>query len=140
MGLILDTSALVALERSSGTDRPLALQPSETYALPAIVWAEALVGVRLAADAQRAARRLARLESIRRVTGIEDFTPLTAEHYADIHSELTHAGRLIPQNDIAVAATARTLGFGVLVGPADEAHFRSIAGLEIHVLGVSDPD
>jgi len=47
---------------------------------------------------------------------------------------------LIPQNDIAVAATARTLGFGVLVGPADEAHFRSVAGLEVRVLGASDPE
>lgn len=139
MGLILDTSALVALERFSGTNHPLALPPNEVYALPAIVWAEALVGVRLAADAPRAARRLARLEAIRRVTGIEDFTPLTAEHYADIHSELSRAGRLIPQNDLAVAATARSLGFGVLVGPADEAHFRSVRGLDLRVLGISDP-
>lgn len=135
MGLILDTSALVALERFAGSEQPLALQPEETYALPAIVWAEALVGVRLAADASRAARRLARLEAIRRVAGIEDFTPLVAEHYADIHSELSRAGSLIPQNDIAVAATARTLGFGVLVGPSDEAHFRAVADLDVLVLG-----
>jgi len=131
MGLILDTSALVALERSGGD---LALAPAETYALPAIVWAEALMGVRLAMTATRAARRLARLEAIRKVTGIEDFTPLVAEHYADIFSELSRQGRLIPQNDLAVAATARALGFGVLVGPADEAHFREVDGLDVRVL------
>jgi len=135
VGLILDTSALVALERAVGGKFPLALEPDETYALPAIVWAEALVGVRLAVDASRAARRLARLEAVRRVTGIEDFTPLVAEHYADIFSELSLAGHLIPQNDIAVAATARTLGFGVLVGPADESHFRQVPGLDVRVLG-----
>lgn len=134
MGLILDTSALVALERSIGTDAPLPLQSDETYALPAIVWAEALIGVRFASDATRAARRLARLEAIRKVTGIEDFTPVVAEHYADIFSDLSRRGRLIPQNDIAVAATARTLGFGVLVGPADEAHFRQVPELEVRVL------
>jgi len=26
------------------------------------------------------------------------------------------------------------LGFGVLVGPADEAHFRRVPGLRVHVL------
>jgi len=135
VGLILDTSALVAWERSLGTPQPLTLQPEETYALPAIVWAEALIGVRLAADAARAARRLARLEAIRRVTGIEAFTPDIAEHYADIFAELSRNGRLIPQNDIAVAATARSLRFGVLVGPGDEAHFREVAGLTVQCLG-----
>ncbi len=134
MGLILDTSALVALERSAGTEAPLSLPPEEAYALPAIVWAEALIGVRLAADAPRAARRLARLEAIRKVTGIEDFTPLVAEHYADVFVELSRASTLIPQNDMAVAATARALGFGVLVGPDDEAHFRRVSGLEVIVL------
>ncbi len=134
MGLIIDTSALVALERSAGTDHPLALDAEEQYALPAIVWAEALVGVRMAPDASRAARRLARLEAIRKVTGIEDFSPLTAEHYADIFSELSKSGMLIPQNDIAVAATARALGFGVLVGTADEAHFRRVPDLVVRVL------
>jgi predicted nucleic acid-binding protein len=138
MGLILDTSALVALERSAGSDHPLSLRPDVRYFLPAIVWAEALVGVRLAADAPRAARRMARLEAIRRVAGIEDFTPVVAEHYADIHSELLRDGRLIPQNDIAVAATARALGSGVLVGPTDENPFRSIRGLEVEVLGAPE--
>ncbi len=41
---------------------------------------------------------------------------------------------MIPQNDIAVAATARCLGCGVLVGPKDEVHFRRITGLEVRVL------
>ncbi len=134
MGLIIDTSALVALERSLGTAQPLALEPEEIYALPAIVWAESLTGVRLASDASRAARRLARLEAIRKVTGIEDFTPLVAEHYADIFSELSKAGHLIPQNDMAVAATARSLNFGVLVGPNDEVLFRRVTELEVQVL------
>lgn len=137
MGLILDTSALIALERSADTKSPLFLEPEEIYAIPAIVWAECLVGVRLASDASGAARRLARLEAIRRLTDIEDFTPVVAEHYADIFSELSKLGLLIPQNDIAVAATARSLQFGVLVGPADEAHFRRVPGLDVRVLAAA---
>ena len=102
--------------------------------MSAVVWAEALAGVRLADTAARATRRLARLEALRRVMGVEPFTAETAEHHADIFAELTHAAAMIPQNDIAVAATARCLGCGVLVGPRDEEHFRRIAGLEVKVL------
>ena len=35
-------------------------------------------------------------------------------------SGLSEHGALIPQNDMAVAATCRALGYGVLVGPRDE--------------------
>ena len=135
MGLILDTSAIVAWERGQATGAAAALDPSEVYALPAIVWAELLVGVRMAANARRAAQRLARLEAIRRMTGVEPFSAEIAEHYADIFFELSEKGRLIPQNDIAVAATARALRFGVLVGPNDEAHFREIPALDVRVFG-----
>jgi len=135
MGLMLDTSALVALERSALTENRFSLESSEVYALPVIVWAEAMAGVRMAKDATRAARRLARMEAIRRITGIIDFNPIVAEHYADIFHELSQKGKLIPSNDISVAATARAHGFGVLVGPKDEAHFRRIQDLEVRVLG-----
>ncbi|NBB80387.1 MAG: PIN domain-containing protein [Verrucomicrobia bacterium] len=134
MGLILDTSALIALERFRAEPDRVTLDSNEIYVLPAIVWAEALVGVRMAADSSKAARRLARLEAIRRVTGVEDFSDVVAEHYADIFSELSRSGILIPQNDIAVAATARRLDFGVLVGPQDEAHFRRVPNLDVQVL------
>jgi tRNA(fMet)-specific endonuclease VapC len=134
MGLILDTSALVSWERAIAAGQVMELPGDEELIMPAVVWAEALAGVRLADSATRAARRLARLEALRRVMGVEPFTAETAEHYADIFAELTQAGAMIPQNDIAVAATARCLGCGVLVGARDEAHFRRVSGLEIMVL------
>lgn len=134
MGLVLDTSALVQLERALAAGRPGDLPWDEPLAVPAIVWAEALIGVRLADSAARAARRRAHLEVVRLHADIEPFTAEIAEHYADIFAELSAAGGLIPQNDIAVAATCRALKFGVLVGAADEAHFRRIANLRVHVL------
>lgn len=134
MGLILDTSALVAWERALHAGMTVVLDEHEELVMPAVVWAEALAGVRLADSAQRAARRMARLEAMRRVMGIEPFTAETAEHHADIFAELTLSGSMIPQNDITVAATARSLGCGVLVGPKDEAHFRRINGLDVRVL------
>jgi predicted nucleic acid-binding protein len=134
MGLILDTSALIAWERAENAGQTIALGGDQQLIMPAVVWAEALAGVRLADSAARAVRRLARLEAMRRLMGIEPFTAETAEHHADIFAELTQSGTMIPQNDIAVAATARCLDCGVLVGPKDEAHFRRVAGLEIRIL------
>lgn len=134
MGLILDTSAIIALERASSSGRAFEIGEDEELVLPAIVWAEALTGVRRADSAMRAAKRMSFLEKIRRRVGVEPFTEETAEHFADIYAELAAGGLMIPQNDIAVAATARSLGFGVLVGPKDEVHFRRIEGLEVRVL------
>ncbi|MCC5789010.1 MAG: type II toxin-antitoxin system VapC family toxin [Opitutales bacterium] len=133
MGLILDTSALIAWERSGYGNLPEASFGEERIHLPAIVWAEALIGVRMAPNAHRAATRLARLQAIRRILGIEPFSDVVAEHYADIFFTLSQAGQLIPQNDIQVAATARSLKAGVLIGPNDEAHFGRIPGLRIEI-------
>jgi predicted nucleic acid-binding protein len=134
MGLVLDTSALVELERLLPRDPPDNLPWEEELILPAVVWAEALAGVRLADTPLRAAQRRARLESLRAQVPIEPFSAETAEHYADIFAELMQSGQMIPQNDIAVAATARSARFGVLAGPKDEKHFQRVRGLTVRVL------
>lgn len=134
MGLALDTSALVELERLLPQGSPDDLPWEEDLILPAIVWAEALAGVRLADTALRAAQRRARLETLRTHVPIEPFSAEIAEHYADIFAELMQSGQMIPQNDIAVAATARAAGFGVLSGPRDEKHFHRVPGLTVKVL------
>jgi len=55
----------------------------------------------------------------------------TAERWADLFATLQRAGSLIPANDLTVAATALQVGFGVLVGPRDEAHFRRVPLLRV---------
>lgn len=137
MGLVLDTSALVEIERLAAGELPSDLPLNEHVIVPAIVWAEALVGVRLADTAARAARRRARLEALRLATSVEPFTAEIAEHYADIFAELMKRGTLIPQNDIAVAATARAAGFTLLCGPRDEKHFRAVKHLKVQVMRAS---
>lgn len=134
MGLVIDTSALVELERMLPGQPSGDLPWDETLVLPAIVWAEALAGVRLADTPLRAAQRRARLETLRGNLTIEPFSAEIAEHYADIFAELMQSGNMIPQNDIAVAATARSAGFGVLAGPRDERHFQRVPGLTVKVL------
>lgn len=57
-----------------------------------------------------------------------------------ISAELSRTGSLIPQNDIAVAATCRSLGCGVPVGPNDEELFRRVPALDVHVISAEPPD
>ena len=136
MGIVIDTSAIVALERGK-LDFKEALAPlaDDQVVIPMIVWAELLVGVRLAKSPQMASRRRAHLERILLALSIVEFDAEIAEHYADIYVECQETGQMIPQNDMAVAATARHLKYSVLVGDKGEAHFRRVKGLRVIVLG-----
>ncbi len=136
MGLVVDTSALVTMERA-GADWPSALGPysDDEIALPAVVYEELLVGVALASNRSRAAQRRARIDALVAVTGLVDFDAPIAERWAELFAALSRRGNLIPSNDLAVAATAQYLEFGVLVGSHDERHFRAVAGLTVVPLG-----
>jgi len=135
VGLVIDTSAFVSLERSR---RPWETTPGritgEPAAIPAIVYAELLSGVRLADARKRAKERQAWIEALIAVAPVIEFGPAIAQRWADLFAYLTRHGRLIPSNDLAVAATAQELDFGVLVGPRDERHFRTVPGLRVVVL------
>jgi tRNA(fMet)-specific endonuclease VapC len=133
MGLVIDTSALVALERLR-TTWAAGLPEGEPALIPAIVYAELLVGVRLADGKRRAAARLAKVEALVSTIPIIEFGSAIAERWADLYARLSRDGRMIPSNDLAVAATALQHDCGVLVGPGDEAHFRAIPGLRVVVL------
>jgi predicted nucleic acid-binding protein len=135
VGLVVDTSAAVAVERAgTGWARLIASYAEEQVALPAIVYAELLVGVALADTPKRARTRRQGLDALAEAAEVVDFGPAIAERWAAVFSELTRSGRTIPSNDMAVAATALHLGFGVLVGPTDESHFRAVQGLRVEVL------
>ncbi|MGH7544679.1 MAG: type II toxin-antitoxin system VapC family toxin [Gemmatimonadota bacterium] len=138
MGLVLDTSALVALERGAGGARDwgeaLAVVGDEPVVLPAIVYAELLAGVRLADTRRRAAARRAKIDALVSRVPMLEFGAGAAEWWAQLFAQLSRKGRLVPANDLIVAATARDLEFGVLVGPVDEAHFRRVPRLRVETL------
>lgn len=138
MGVVIDTSALVAVERASASwEAALATLGDEPAALPAIVCAELLAGVHLARGSARAASRRAKIQALLATVPVVDFGLAIAERWAHLFTTLSRRGRLIPANDLAVAATALHLDFGVVVGPQDEAHFRSVPGLRVERLALS---
>jgi predicted nucleic acid-binding protein len=139
MGVVIDTSALVAADRLAARDSttldawaPL-LTPvgDEPAALPAIVYAELLVGVELAGDTRRANARRARIEALIAYAPVVDFDVTIARVWARLFAATHRAGRAVPANDLAVAATALHMDYTVLVGPLDEQHFRAIDRLRV---------
>ena len=136
MGLVIDTSALVALERATdGWEELLGSAADEEAVIPAIVLAELLVGVRLADRPERESARRAQIEALTTRFPVVEFTGAIAEQWADVFAALSRTGMMIPSNDLMVAATALYLGFGVLVGPRDERHFRRVPSLRCERLG-----
>jgi hypothetical protein len=64
VGLLIDTSALVALERSATPMRATPALALDSIAIPAIVYAELLAGVHLADTETRAAARRTKIEAV----------------------------------------------------------------------------
>lgn len=134
MGVVVDTSALIAFERADvSIDRLLDERGGEVIALPAIVLAELLVGAAIGGSGQQTFRARSTIEHILERMSVVDFGREIAERWAELMVELRRRGQLIPANDLQVAATAVHLGYGVLVGNRDEAHFRRIDGLRVDV-------
>lgn len=135
MGLVVDTSALAAAERAgSGWDEALRRLADEPVVVPAIVYAELVVGIELADTPLRAAARRAKVAALLARVPLVEFGREVAERWGELFAHLSRRGALIPANDLAVASTALHLGFGVLVGPRDDAHFRRIPELRVELL------
>jgi tRNA(fMet)-specific endonuclease VapC len=133
VGLLIDTSALVAVER--GAEEVREALHEEVLALPAIVLAELLVGVRMADSPERAAERQRKIDALVHRLAVVPFDRFVTDRWAELFVVLREKGSAIPSNDLCVAATALHLDFGVLVGPGDESHFRRVPGLRVEVLG-----
>jgi len=137
VGLVIDTSAVVAAERAGAEwERLLTRVEDEIAVVPAIVYGELLVGARLARSSSRGATRRGRIAALVGRVPVVEFGQEIAEHWAHLFAQLSRRGQLFPANDLTVAATAVHLGFGVLVGDRDETHFRRIAGLRIELVSI----
>ena len=132
MGLIIDTSAIIELERNrSSWSAFLEVSKDEPVFLPSIVWAELLVGVYMARDVKQALNRRAWLDGLRAKVPVIPFSPAVAEVWAELFADLKKRGTPVPANDLCVLSTALHLGYHVVVGPKDEKHFQSVGRVKI---------
>jgi predicted nucleic acid-binding protein len=130
MGLILDTSILIADERGKfempGFLRQIAsVQP----VLAAITAAELLHGVERAQDAQRRARRQHHVEQILAAVSVQAFDLIVARCHARIWAELESRGQMIGAHDLQIAATGLALGHEVAT--LNVAEFQRVFGLHV---------
>jgi tRNA(fMet)-specific endonuclease VapC len=129
--LILDTGALIALER--GTVRPdEGMATDADVAICAITAAELLVGVALADDSHRARRETLVAGLIERVE-ILPYDLEVARHHATLLAHVRRAESPRGAHDLQIAATGRAKERTVLT--TDRNAFRDLPGVSFQVLG-----
>jgi|SRR5580658_126930 tRNA(fMet)-specific endonuclease VapC len=106
MGLILDTSVLIAAEKKRlDLQRFFAAHPEETFFLAAITCSELLHGVIRAQPAARKQARAAFVEALLAQIETIDFDLPVARRHAALWAELEKKGRMIGPYDLLIAAT-----------------------------------
>ena len=130
MGLILDSSVLIAAERLVLPIEPfLESLGDEELAIASITAAELLHGCHRAPDPGVRARRSAFVEGILGIMPIVPFGLGEARRHAELWAQLLEDGTPIGPHDLIVAATGLALGFGVATLNARE--FSRVPGLRV---------
>jgi len=134
LALLIDTTALIAVERSrgradAGLGDVLPGDPDDLVAIAAITASELLVGVhRARTDAQRT-RREAFVEAMLARIPVVPFGLLCARAHARIAVSLAGAGTSIGVHDLQIAATALAHGFRLVTANLSE--FERVPGLQV---------
>ena len=115
--LILDTSALIALERATRSEPTDLLADDADVAICAVTASELLVGVELARGQQRV-RRTEVVEGLFERVEIIAFDLEIARHHAALLAHARRAGRPRGAHDLQIAATARATGRTVITTDA----------------------
>ena len=130
MGIILDTSLLIAWERRQediqGFQRKYV---DESLGLSVISRAELLHGVHRANSQARRLRRSAFVESVLALFPIFDFDLPTARLYAELWATLESQGIKVSAHDLMIASTAMALGYSVATFNLRD--YGKIKGLEV---------
>ena len=130
MGLILDSSLLIADERAHfNLSAWLRARPPEPVAASAITLSEMWFGIEVETDPARGRRRQRWLEKTFRRLEVVPVDGALARVHARLWAQLSEAGRMIGPNDLIVAATALRRRWPVATFNAEE--FRHVRGLEV---------
>jgi tRNA(fMet)-specific endonuclease VapC len=130
MGLILDTSVLIAAERRTlSLGALLDSVPGEPVGIAALTASELLHGCHRAADAGARARRFAFVEALLDRVPVYEFGLGEARRHAELWAGLVREGSLIGAHDMLIAATA--LARGCMLATLNERDFRRVPGLRL---------
>jgi tRNA(fMet)-specific endonuclease VapC len=134
MGLILDSSIVVAAERRGDTVEKLMEQlvtvcGDQDAALSSVGLTELIHGIYRAQTAEVRVRREAFIEELLRDLTVYPYTKETAMLAGKLDGEQQALGVNIPFADLLIGATALSLGFSVLT--VNLRHFRLIPRLQI---------
>jgi tRNA(fMet)-specific endonuclease VapC len=130
MGLIFDTSVLVAVERvSSDIEKYIKGRESEPFGISVITASELLHGVHRADSESRRLKRETFVEMLLDSFTIYPFDLRSARIYARIWASLAKKGATVGAHDLIIASTAISLGFSVLT--CNLRDYEKIKGLEI---------
>lgn len=130
MGLILDTSVLIAAEKQRfDLPRLLAAQGTTPVFLAAITAAELLHGVERAKPPERRQTRARFVESLLAVITVIDFDLPIARRHAALWAALESNGQIIGAHDLQIAATA--LHHDCALATLNQAEFHRVPGLRL---------
>lgn len=130
MGVIFDTSVLIAIERGSLDIEGLVKgKENEAFGISAITVSELLHGVHRADSEKRRLKREAYVEKVIETFPIYTFDLSAARIYARIWVYLTKKGVTIGAHDLMIASTAISFGFSVMT--LDIRDYIKIKGLKV---------
>ncbi len=119
---MLDTSVAVDLLAGDAAIRRLVAITDAVF-VPSVVIGELMAGAR---NSARSKDNLAEIEAFAADNHVLDCDLETARQYGDIYAQLRIRGKLIPSNDMWVAAVARQHGLPLA---ARDAHFAEVDSL-----------
>jgi tRNA(fMet)-specific endonuclease VapC len=137
MGLILDSSPLIAGERGNFDLPGFLATRDEPVAIAAITASELLHGCHRAADTRRRKKRTEYVEWVLSEFEAVPFALEEARHHARIWADLARKGSMIGSNDLLIAATALSLGYTLATLNVDE--FARVPGLVLVKKSVLHP-
>lgn len=134
MGLILDSSVVIAGERRGHTVRQILEQFKTNYGeieigLSVVTIVELTHGIQRAGMEERRQRRQAFVDELIRDVPVHPVTIETARIAGRIEGDQAAHGVTIAFEDLLIAATALQLGFGVVTG--NVRHFEAVPGLKV---------
>jgi len=128
MGIIFDTSVLIALERGAhGLEKLVAGRESEPFGVSVVTVSELLHGVLRADSEKRRLTRGAFVEKIIQTFPLYPFDLSAARIYAKLWANLAKKGVTIGAHDLMIASTAIALGFSVATADGDYRKIKEVS-------------